>query len=196
MSHLIQALTLGFLYGIGPCTAFCAPILIPLIASTSKNSKEGLIQTLALYSGKISSYVFLGLVSGYLGRLFGGFISIKAIGIFVIGLGIFTLLKKYEKKCLFLKRITGKHLSFLSGLLIGLRPCPAFLALLSLAVLTGSAFTGGLMGMMFGVGTLLSPLIILGLLAGKWAELEKFRGINALTGGIFLILLGVWKIWM
>lgn len=195
MGYLIEAFILGILYGLGPCTLICAPILIPLIISTSKNGKSGVIQTLTFYSGKILSYISLGLISGYAGYLFKGFITPRVIGSVLIALGLFVFLQRYSKKCQFLVKVKGKHLSFITGLVIGFRPCPALLALLSVAILTKSAFIGGLMGFIFGLGTLLSPLIILGFLAGKWAKLsEKFRGINIIICGLFLILLGIWKI--
>lgn len=195
MSYLIEALTLGVLYGLGSCAIVCAPILVPLIISTSKNGKDGVKQTLAFYSGKILSYIFLGLMSGYVGYLFKDLITQKIIGGFLIALGLFVFCQRYTKKCQFLEKVKGEHLSFLTGVLIGLRPCPALLALLSMAALAGSVFLGGLMGLVFGLGTILSPLIILGFLAGKWAKISgKLRRINIIICGLFLVLLGIWKI--
>lgn len=111
MNYLIEALTLGVLYGLGPCTIFCAPILIPLIISTSKSSREGIVQTFSFGFGRILSYTFLGLISGYVDYLFGNLISKELIGIFILGLGVFILIRKYPK-CLFLIKVDGKHVSF------------------------------------------------------------------------------------
>lgn len=194
MNYLAEALMLGILYGLGQCTVVCAPILIPLVILTSKSGKGGVTQTLTFYSGKIMSYTSLGLVSGYVGYLFKGFITTKMIGAFLIVLGVFVLLKKISRKCRFLI-MKGGNLPFLTGLLMGFRPCPALLALLSIAVLAESILVSSLMGLVFGFGTLVSPLVILGFLAGKWAKLSRrFRGINITICGLFLILLGVWKI--
>ena len=52
--EIIQALTLGFLYGIGPCTLSCAPLVVPLIMATAKNPKQGICGLLrCLYQGKM-----------------------------------------------------------------------------------------------------------------------------------------------
>jgi hypothetical protein len=197
MDYLIEAITLGFLYGVGPCTLFCAPILVPLVISTSSSGREGIMQIFTYGFGRILSYASLGIISGYLGYLFGGFVSMKLIGIFIAGLGVLLLLKRYEKKCpKFLGRIKGKHFFFISGVIFGFRPCPALLAILSLAVLTRSVFRGGLIGIAFGLGTILSPLIILGFLAGRWSERsEELREINFKLCALFLIFLGLW-IWL
>jgi thiol:disulfide interchange protein DsbD len=192
MNYLVEALTLGILYGLGPCTIVCAPILVPLIISTSKNGREGILQIFIFGFGRILSYISLGILSGYAGHLFG--LSIKFIGIFIIVLGI-SILLRYPKKCLFPPKIGGGHLSFLSGVVIGLGPCPPLLALLSLAALTRSAFTGGLMGFVFGLGSFITPLIILGFLAGKWTEKSKdLKRTNTIVCSLFLILLGSWRV--
>jgi thiol:disulfide interchange protein DsbD len=189
---VIETLTLGILYGIGPCTISCAPVIIPLIMSTSKNSKEGLFQAFIFGLGRIASYCILGFLSGYLGYYLKDFISPKLVGVFMIILGILIFLKKYPKRCPFANKIKGKHTTFISGMFIGLSPCAPLLGVLSLAILSQSAIQGLLMGLSFGIGTLLSPMLLLGLFAGWWSKRsEKFYGINLLVCSSFLILLGI-----
>jgi len=149
------------------------------------------MQTIAFGFGRVFSYTLLGIISGYIGRSFGFLISKTWIGVFIMMLGV-SILLKYPKKCLFRFR---SELPFLLGIVVGLAPCPPLLALLSLALLEKSIFIGALMGLSFGLGTILSPIIVLGFMAGKWAERSTgFMEINIKVCGLFLILLGLWKI--
>lgn len=194
MQYLIEALMLGFLYGFGPCTIFCAPIIIPLIFSSSKSGKEGSLQALVFGFGRVTSYCILGFFAGYLGTVLSGLISNQLIGVFMIGLGVLIFLKKYPK-CPFVHKVKGKHTAFVSGMIIGLSPCYPLIGALSLVVLTHSAVNGMLIGLLFGVGTLLSPLIALGFLAGWWTKRSKeFYNINLLISSGFLIILGLLNI--
>jgi sulfite exporter TauE/SafE len=161
----------------------------------SNSGKNGVVQACVFGFGRVLSYVCLGLTLGYLGYIFN-FVSKEITGAFVISLGVFLLLR-WHPRCFLLKRINGKQISLLSGIVIGLSPCPPLLALLSLAALKKTALVGGLMGLVFGIGTLMTPLIVLGFVAGKWAKVGgKIRSVNVITSGVFLISLGIWKVVM
>ncbi len=198
MVSYLEALILGVLYGLGPCSIFCAPILIPLIITTVRTGKEGIIQVFNFGFGRILAYFFLGGLAGYTGYLFEDLISKKLISIFIVLLGIFILLvyfftfKKQSKCPTLLAR--GRELSFLTGLVIGLSPCPPLLALFSLAALEKSFLIGMGMGLFFGIGSLITPLIIFGFLAGKISSLEEFKAIVPIVSGLFLIIFGLIKI--
>ena len=48
------------------------------------------------------------------------------------------------------------------------------------------------MGLVFGVGTTITPLFLIGFFAGKWAKLtHEFRSVNIVITGAFLILVGL-----
>lgn len=201
MTPFFEALILGILYGLGPCTIFCAPILIPLIMAVSKSGKEGIIQVFSFGFGRISTYLFLGGLAGFSGYLLRDIIFQKVISIFIIFLGIFLLLRYFfSGKSLnaacpsFLAK--GRQLSFLTGLVIGLNPCPPFLALLGLATLEKSFFTGAGMGLTFGLGSLVTPLIIFGFLAGKLAVLREFKTVVPIVSALFLIIFGLIKFFL
>ena len=192
MSYLIEALTLGIIYGFGPCTMFCAPVIIPLIMSSSKSSKEGIWQAFVFGLGRLTSYSILGAITGYLGYMLQGIITSAFMGIFMIALGVLVLLKKFPKKCPFIKDIKGQHTSFVSGMIIGLSPCAPLVGALSLAILSMSMINGLLIGLLFGIGTLASPVLLLGLLAGWWAKRsQKFYTMNLIVCSGFLIILGL-----
>ena len=192
MSFLLDALVLGVLYGIGPCTLFCAPVIVPLVISFSDGGRDGIKQTLIFSAGRIISYASLGAVSGFIGVALEDFVPKEVIALFIIILGILVVLKRYPKKCSFVKAVKGKHASLTSGVMLGLSPCYPLIGLLSLAALSNSPLTGFAMGIVFGIGTTITPLIILGFFAGRWAKFShEFRDMNTLITGAFLVLLGL-----
>ena len=192
MQFLLEALVLGVLYGIGPCTLVCAPIMVPLVMSYSKSGRDGVKQMLVFSSGRIASYAILGSASGMLGMALTNIITKEVTAAVIIILGILILLKRHPKKCGFTKNVKGEHASFSSGVLLGLSPCYPLIGLLSIAALSGSPLTGLLMGVIFGLGTVITPLVIIGFFAGKWASFSKeFMDMNFLISGGFLILLGL-----
>lgn len=192
ISLLIEALTLGFLYGIGPCTISCAPLVVPLIMSTANNKKQGVIYSLIFSSGRVVSYVILGFLVGLLGYTLNVVVSKKLLGMFIIVLGII-LLFKINNKCIYKTKlkINGPFISFVAGLIYGLGPCPPLIALLGLVALSGSALTGALMALIFGIGTILSPIIILGFFSGVMAKQKELKVVVPYVSGIFLILIGL-----
>lgn len=200
MTSFFEALILGVLYGLGPCAIVCAPILVPLIMATAKTGKEGIIQVFSFNFGKISAYIFLGGFFGYTGYFLSDLVSEEMAGIFLIFLGIFILLQYFfnfhysnSNSCSFLKKIGGRKLSFITGLVIAFRLCPALLAVLSLAALERSPLIGAGMGLAFGIGCLVTPLIIFGFLAGKLATLNELKNIAPIVSCVFLIILGLIK---
>lgn len=198
MASYLEALILGVLYGLWPCSIFCAPILIPLIITTVRTGKEGIIQVFNFGFGRILAYLSLGGLAGGTGYLLNNLIPQKLIGVFVVLLGVFILIgyflaqKKHSSCSIFLTK--GKELSFITGLVIGLGPCPPLLALLSLAVLEKSFLTGMTMGLFFGTGSLVTPLIIFGFLAGKLSSLKEFQTVVPFVSSLFLIIFGLIKI--
>ncbi|MBW3001025.1 sulfite exporter TauE/SafE family protein [Candidatus Woesearchaeota archaeon] len=192
MLDIITALILGFKYGFGPCTISCAPLVVPLIMYASKNKKEGVIYSIIFGVGRVISYVFLGFLVGLLGQELGFFLPRRVLGIFFILLGI-AVLFKIQGRCILKSKfkITGPFMSLFAGIVYGLGPCPPLLALLALAATSKSALTGALMGLLFGIGTVISPIIILGFFSGWFAKQKEFKKVIPYVSGGFLILLGI-----
>jgi sulfite exporter TauE/SafE len=192
MFDIMGALILGFTYGIGPCTISCAPIVVPLLMAASKNKKEGIKFSFVFSFGRVISYIILGLVTGFLGKEIGLFLSKPVLGIFFIILGIAVFLK-FQGKCIIKNRfkVTGYKMSLISGILYGLGPCPPLIALLALAAQSQSALQGALMGFLFGIGTVISPIIILGFFSGWIAKQKEFKQVIPYVSGAFLVVMGL-----
>lgn len=191
MESLVSAFGLGLIYGLGPCTFSCAPILMPIVMSTSKNYMQGLWYTLVFSFGRVLVYTFLGALMGFLGKILNISLPSWTMGVFMIILGV-ALFFKLHTKCLVPKiKIKGIHMSFLAGIIMGFSPCAPLLAALGLAISSKSAILGGLITLIFGIGTTLSPLLILGMVSGKWASLREFQKINNYVAGVFVILIGI-----
>jgi sulfite exporter TauE/SafE len=99
---------------------------------------------------------------------------------------------KIQNRCLVSRfRITGPHMVFLTGVVMGLSPCAPMIAALGLSIASKSAIMGGLIALTFGIGTVISPLLLIGLVTGKWASIREFAGVSNYVAGGFLILLGL-----
>jgi len=192
MFDVINAFILGVSYGIGPCTLSCAPLMVPLIMSTSKDQLQGTVNTLIFSIARIISYSFLGFLSGFLGTKIDALISSKMLGGFLILLGL-AVMFKVQGRCILKskKKIKGSFMLFITGIIWGLSPCPPLIALLVLAAASKSALTGILMGLVFGLGTIISPLLILGFFSGWFAKNKEFINIIPYIAGGFILLLGI-----
>lgn len=190
--EILQAITLGFLYGIGPCTLSCAPLVVPLIMSTAKNTKHGIWLSLVFSLGRVLSYMLLGALTGFLGYVLTQFISKRILGIFLIILGIL-LFFKIQNKCILKSKIkiTSSSIALGTGFIYGLAPCQPLIALLGLTAASSSAITGLIMGIAFGIGTIVSPILVLGLFSGWFAKQKEFKEIIPYVSGIFLIIIGI-----
>jgi sulfite exporter TauE/SafE len=192
IKELSEAFILGVTYGLGPCTISCAPLIVPLIMSAAKNKTWGVILSIIFGLGRIIAYVILGALSGYIGQTINFSIPDKFTGLFIIALGIFLFFDIHNKCILKSKiKINGPIVALVVGIVWGLSPCTPLIALLGLTVLTKSALTGALMAFVFGLGTILSPIIVLGFFSGWFAKQKEFKEIIPYVSGIFLIILGL-----
>lgn len=184
MKIYIDVFILGVTLGWGPCLSFCSPILIPYIAGTQKGWWAGLRTSLGFSLARIIPYVILSLISATLGqylinRLYQtplGTGAAVAAGVFVLLLGILIVLEKPQPFhfCPAGKRIgaDGFKEAILLGLLVGFAPCIPLLGLLTYIAFNSVNFLhGASLGLVFGLGTLISPLILLGPLAGQTGSL-------------------------
>lgn len=82
------------------------------------------------------------------------------------------------------------------GALFALVPCPPLLAMLGCASQAGSPWSGSLLLMLFGLGTAVSPLLLVGVLAGVFSQrIRSLAPQHTLlfqrTSAVLLILLGI-----
>lgn len=200
---------LGLSFGCGPCIASCGPVLILYIAGTKKNILKGLQAYLVFSLARISVYLLLGLCVFSLGRFildrlqgsFSRYVFIGGGG-FIVLMGILiTLGKRLEFKPLgfFQKKIIGqdKKSMVMLGLIIGLLPCAPLLIILSYIGLIAKSNPQSLIyAFSFGVGTIISPLILLVMAAGWLPHLVKdkravYAKIFTSACGLIIIFFGL-----
>ncbi len=121
-----------------------------------------------------------------------------ALGIFIVLLGIATCLGAksfFGKTCAFLNK-GNIHNVGVAGFLVGLSPCLPLFAMLNYVVLIAKSPLDAMMFLLvFGLGTVLSPLAILVAVSGKVTEVlsrnEKMKHIVQYVSGGILIFLGL-----
>ncbi len=203
--ELWTALVVGFL-GSFHCVGMCGPIAIALPIPNSKNIT--FFNGRVLYNiGRVVSYSIMGLIFGVLGKGFSMFgfqqwLSIS-LGVIIL-LTIFTpgKYKKFVTQNKFVLRLTlpiktsisslfkkGTVSSlFTIGILNGFLPCGFVYMGLAGAMATGAAFSGFLVMVMFGLGTI--PAMFTISIFGKYINLSVRRKISKLTP-VFAVLLAV-----
>lgn len=198
----------GLLFGSGPCLVSCGPVLLTYIIGTEKNVKKSLLAYLLFSTSRIFVYVLLSLLIYFLGKFtLEGFLGnwsrfyAVAAGAVLILIGLL-LLKSFKIKFNCWQSLKhnlvekdGKSLLLL-GLITGLLPCGPLLGILSyIALVSKSWDTSILLSMSFGIGTLLSPLVVLVLLAGFMQKFlkeqsEKINNIINIVCAVILIYCG------
>ena len=155
--------TLGLVYGATVCSMTCLSYLGPYIMGTGNGFRDGVLSSLSFGLGKICCYVFLGGLAGYLGRqLTYSPAHSLAMGMILIGVAVampFAARRGCRDKC----HQGGKRASLLTlGAATSLVPCPPVLAVLALAAGKGSMLTGMGFGLFYGLGIVISPLLLVG----------------------------------
>ena len=185
----------GFLFGYGPCLATCVPVLLPYVG-TKKNWKEGFLAALTFSLGRLFVYVILGGLFGY----FGAFIMK-----YYYYLGIYHYLKAVLSVILIIIGslvIMGKNFNFrfcgagegnmaVLGMLVGISPCaPLIGILLEIALLSDNFFAGFAYSFFFGIGTVLSPMLLIAavipMIGGRFDQ-KVFRVFTSLCGAMMIL---------
>ena len=216
---LLAAFLVGVLGGTH-CFGMCGGIVGVLSSGLSlelQTSRWRLVAAqLAYNSGRISSYVFAGVLLGLFGQQLGeaNLLPDFPVGnviaaVFMILFGIY--LAGWWHSLLWLER-SGAHLwkyieplgrryipvrsvgqAFLLGLVWGWLPCGMVYAVLALALTSGSGSAGGTLMLVFGLGTL-PALLTMGLAVntlGRWIREPRVRllaGVVVMVMGVFMLL--------
>lgn len=195
----------GLILGSGPCISFCAPILASYVVMHKATVAKSLGFYFLFSLGKLLSYIILGvicaLISGILHSLgfsqYLNFINI-ALGAFIVLLGISVFFSKEffnEKYCLILNKKSVTNACFL-GILVGLAPClPLFGILNYIVIISKSFFDAIVYSFVFGLGTVISPLIVITVLSAKLQEVffisQKVKLLLRFICALLLIFLGL-----
>lgn len=195
----------GLILGSGPCVGFCAPILTGFIAIYKPSLSKALTSYLFFSLAKLVSYMIIGALCGaFSGILKSGFflsylnvINIT-LGFFVLLIGILTIITKEplsSKHCSFFSKGNLRNASIL-GLFAGFSPCLPLLGILNyIVIISKSPFEGLFYAFIFGLGTSISPVILLaglsGRLAGNFSNNNKIKKLIRMVSSLILIYLGV-----
>jgi len=204
----ILAFSTGFLGGMGHCIGMCGPLVASFAfhgASSAGNVKEHLLPHILYNAGRITTYMFTGAVMGAAGfyiNNFSGLQNIVAItaGIVMILMGIgisgvfgtMTWLEKHNNLILRGGKglLKGESLFryYPLGLLFGLLPCGLSYTAFTAAAGTGSLFSGMVLMLFFGLGTL-PALLLFGFAASSISS--RLRGLLYRSAGVIVIVMGM-----
>ena len=210
----LAALVMGLTYGVAFCTSACLPYIAGYIAGVGGGFRRGVMLTLTYNSGRIVAYALIGGAIGVLSGVFRLFLSESsfvlfqqyssvAFGFVAIAVGGSILIKSRKLSCdnscksapvqgYVKTRFSFDLQAFTLGLSRGLVVCPALLALLLYSLPFAAPFDSFALAVLFGFGTALSPLLLIGGATGwllnKAPLLRKW--ISVFGGGV-LVVLGV-----
>lgn len=200
-----------FLFGLsfssGPCLTSCGPVFTSYVLGTKKNILNSLYAYVLFSLSRISAYLVIGLFFFFLGELLtDSFLQGISRYVFILGgsfiviMGILMILSvRLESKACpaFIKNflLRDKKNILILGLIIGFLPCAPLFAVFSSTILVSNNWGVFLLHLLFfGLGTLLSPLLLIVFFAGF---IPKFflnkkpvyaRILNMLCGIIMLVL--------
>jgi len=195
----------GLILGSGPCLGFCAPILVSFIAAYKPSLKKALISYLFFSGSKMVSYMIIGVLIGvFSGALKSGVYAKHAnivniiLGIFILFIGILTMILKEplkSKYCAFLYNGNLKNAGII-GFLAGFSPCLPLLGILNyIIIIARSPLEGLFYTFIFGLGTTVSPVILMagltGKLSGAFFGNQKARALIKVVSSLILVFLGV-----
>ena len=208
ITHL-QVFGVGFTFGMaGPCFLVCTPVLITYVAGSKRKWADVFRDILTFLSGRLAAYIILGFIAGLSGNILRSLTSSGAssyvqplAGAVTIFFAFVILLNREGRECCPTPR--NKLLNFGGvfsfGLLIGLSPCAPLLALLfDIVLMSKGALDGASYALSFGLGTFLSGLITIGIIAGLLtrvpAALVRSKTVNMvfkIACALLLIALGL-----
>jgi cytochrome c-type biogenesis protein len=209
----LEALIFGLSYGLLFCTSTCLPYIASYIAGIGAGFRKGVVVTVIFNSGRVIAYALIGAAVGAFKLL----LSDETLALFqtyssfvfaavTVAIGASLLLKSKQssvpcKDCSGnnhreqgLMRVNEKFdfRAFSLGLSRGLVICPPLLLLLVTYSVAGAAPLDSVaIALLFGIGTTLSPILLLGGVTG-WllTKAPLFRKWIAIVGGLLLIIFG------
>jgi uncharacterized protein len=203
MNFLYLAFLMGFL-GSLHCAVMCGPIVLGLPLQ-KQHLFENAVQLFLYQLGRVTVYVFLGVLVGALGNSLSVFANQEilslVVGVLLVIFAVVQLsglyvgsLRSYQLKLITpLGKLMGKVLKlrfwgFFAGLLNGLIPCGMVYLALTTALSNASVQSGAIFMLMFGMGT--APLMLFISFGGVY--LKKYIKVN--TQKLlpwFMLLMGI-----
>ncbi len=208
----LASLALGLFSGLVFCTSACLPYITSYIAGVGAGFRKGVVITIIYNGGRVTAYALIGAAIGIFKLSIGDAIftsyqnyALLALGIVSIVIGVNMILKSRKTTCTEgcaaqnIKKPNGKGLAgrfdfqaFSLGLTRGLIVCPLLAPVLLYSVTSSTPVDSFLLAFLFGIGTALSPLMLIGGVTG-WLlnKAPLFRKWVSIAGGVVLIGLGI-----
>ncbi|RZB33434.1 MAG: uncharacterized protein SRB2_03987 [Desulfobacteraceae bacterium Eth-SRB2] len=207
------ALLIGITSGISHCSVVCAPVVSTYIMGSRRGALEG-IKSFAVFTvGRVFMCTILGVASGYVGTTFIGLGSdlqyIQLVYTLVlISVGFLMLIRPVRTNCkqskektevfgFFSQRLAFNPTThmFIMGIVFAAIPCPPMGGILLYSLQMPSLISSSILMAIFGIGTAISPLIIICAVAGWFSkkikgEAPEYRMLFQRLSGVILILLG------
>ena len=208
------ALIIGIFTGSSHCLIGCAPFISTYVMGTGKRMSDGLRSYMLFALGRIVTYTTLGIISSSAGRTInlkshGLFIALSGGFLLILGMILCLKMTSQGREC---EKITAAaecpghgiafnssaHL-FVAGIIFGGMPCPPLLAMMTYSLQLKAALTGCIVMLLFGVGTMISPLIAIAGLAGSFAKKIKEKAPKGniffqRVAGVILIIMGAYTL--
>ncbi len=203
-----NALASGFLFGLVVCTSSCLPYIAGYIAGINADFRKGLLVTFIFNLGRVASYALIGTAVGIFKLAISDAVlvsfqqySAPAFGVVSIIIGIIILYRTRKPSCCekenksvgsnrFVSRVNigAFSLGFSRGLIV----CTPLMALLAYSIPFASPIDSFALATLFGLGTALSPILLLGGATG-WLlnKAPLFRKWISIAGSAVLIILGI-----
>jgi sulfite exporter TauE/SafE len=207
MKTAIELFVIGVLFSFGPCGFLCEPVILPYLAAARTSWQGGLRAVLAFSAARLAAICVLGAAAGMAGRTATellrrhGNVLFYGSGALACLLGILIAMGRQPRwaPCAALQRFCAKNTlkgAALLGAAIGSLPCFLFLGILALiAAHAGGLLSGMALGLAFGLGKTLSPVVALGVVAGALPERiiksESGRVLFQRLAGAVLLLMGI-----
>jgi sulfite exporter TauE/SafE len=208
---IISIITIAFLGSFGHCVGMCGGIVIAYSSTKIEQGWSKQKQTIShlLYSfGRITTYVLLGLIFGYIGGVAtfsnnanGILWIIAGFAMILTGLSLLGIIKfltviehsisssvwyqKYFKELLRSQTLIS---FYLLGMLNGLLPCGFVYFFAITAASTGGALSGGIVMLIFGLSTI-PALFSLGFFVSLFNQ-SNFRNIMIKLAAISVLIYG------
>ncbi|WP_306607853.1 sulfite exporter TauE/SafE family protein [Azonexus sp.] len=165
-TSLLTVFLLGVSLGLTACAVTCLPFIGTLAFGKAGGRRAGLIDMGLFLGGRLLAYSMLGGLAGLVGA---GFVKwlVGGLGNLIIGsVACLTALllvvpgRKNRGTCGRPQKLANFP-PFLLGIALTLIPCAPLATLLATAAAGASAMQGALLGMVFGLGALLTPMLVL-----------------------------------
>lgn len=162
---LLSVWTLGLALGLTACTVTCLPFIGTWALGRAEAGRTSLVDTAAFLAGRLLAYACLGALAGVLGAWFvkelaGGFGN-GIIGVSALAAALWLAWPARAHASCAIQRRSASLSPFTMGAALTLIPCAPLATLLATCAASESLSGGAAYGLAFGLGAVITPMIVL-----------------------------------